>query len=282
MVINLPYSVLSFIQSGEPVAPSVTNRPHLQLLANINSLKSVLGVITGDVPAWSSTEEYSSGTYVNYNGETWVALQDNINSEPTALSEDWEVIDTSISGLQFNTTEERDPAEGEITWNVADGTLNVGLIGGNVSLQVGQEIVYRIRNTSGVALSDGMFVMANGQTGGTGRITCTKGLGDNSAIAQKMIGVVTEPIADGNEGFVTKFGYVRHINTTGSSVGETWAEGDILYIHPTIPGALTNQEPTGDFKMSVAVVVNLHASNGTIFVRVTNVNEVNDLDLGEL
>jgi hypothetical protein len=80
------------------------------------------------------------------------------------------------------------------------------------------------------------------------------------------------------EGFVTTFGKIKGINATGASVSQTWNNGDILYPHPTIAGALSNQEPpAGKWKLIVAAVVH-NTENGTIFVRLTPGNNIGELD----
>jgi hypothetical protein len=84
------------------------------------------------------------------------------------------------------------------------------------------------------------------------------------------MGVATQDIADGQEGFVTVFGKVRDINATGSDVGETWGLGDILYAHPTQAGKLTRVKPTAPNNvLPVAALAKVHATAGEIFVRPT-------------
>ena len=48
-------------------------------------------------------------------------------------------------------------AERRLTWNDVDGTLNVGLKGGNVTLQVGQEEVARVVNGTGADLLEAQY-----------------------------------------------------------------------------------------------------------------------------
>jgi hypothetical protein len=50
-------------------------------------------------------------------------------------------------------------------------------------------------------------------------------------------------------------------------VSETWAAGDLLWAHPTIPGALTNVQPTAPYVV-VSVAAVLHAGvDGELLVR---------------
>jgi len=74
-------------------------------------------------------------------------------------------------------------------------------------------------------------------------------------------------------------GQLEGINTTGSLQGETWADGDVLYLSPTTAGALTNVKPTGATGHIVIIgyVEYAHANNGKIYVKVMNGWELDEL-----
>jgi len=44
-----------------------------------------------------------------------------------------------------------------MTWNDTDGTVDIGMKGGNVTLQVGQEQLVRVVNKSGVNLLESTY-----------------------------------------------------------------------------------------------------------------------------
>jgi hypothetical protein len=79
-----------------------------------------------------------------------------------------------------------------------------------------------------------------------------------------IVGITDESIANNADGFLTTFGVVRGINTTGAGVTETWADGDVLYPHPTIAGGLT--KGTHPLDLPIAIVLSA-GSNGSLFVR---------------
>jgi hypothetical protein len=56
---------------------------------------------------------------------------------------------------------------------------------------------------------------------------------------------------------------------------ETWAVGDILYVHPTVAGKLTNVAPKHE--ISVAIVIVRHQSAGVLFVRPTSYGHLDDI-----
>lgn len=168
--------------------------------------------------------------------------------------------------LSFDTTPGATTlAEGQARWNPDERTLDIAL-GNGVTLQAGREILYWSKNSSGAQIADGAVVMAAGSDGNSGRINITPAVGSSAANEFRIMGIATEAIANGSAGNVAHFGVVRGINTRGTAVGETWAAGDILYPHPTIPGALTKNEASAIIKLPLALVLFANA-NGTLFVR---------------
>jgi hypothetical protein len=157
-----------------------------------------------------------------------------------------------------------------VQWNRDDGTMDVGLYGGSV-LQVGQELMYYAKNTSGGLIANGTPVMFTGTVGSSGKLEFGLAVADGSVLADYMMGVATQDIADNDFGYVTSFGLVRGFNTTGAPYGEVWADGDLLYFDPATPGTWTNVQPQApNIDVPVAVVVNAGSGgSGSIFVRMT-------------
>jgi hypothetical protein len=165
-----------------------------------------------------------------------------------------------------------------LKWNNTDGTLDLGLKGGNVTLQIGQELVIRVVNGTGAELLEAQYravkvIGAQGQ-----RLRVGLAQANSNVNSATTIGLVTETIANNQEGFITTEGTINKVNTTGSLQGETWSDGDILYLSATIPGALTNVKPiTPAHLIVVGFVEYAHASNGKIYVKVDNGYELEDL-----
>ena len=61
---------------------------------------------------------------------------------------------TDIGYLDFNLTNGVAQAEGRAVWNPDEGTVNLGLAGGVVNLQIGQEMLFRAKNESGVDIKN--------------------------------------------------------------------------------------------------------------------------------
>lgn len=180
--------------------------------------------------------------------------------------------------IDFNRIGPHVAAARRMQWNEDDGTIDVGM-NDNVMLQVGQEMHYYAKNTSGGDILNGTPVMFTGALGASGKLTFGKAVADGSAPAIYMMGVATEDIANNGFGYITSFGKVRGFNTSGTPYGETWNDGDILYFSPTVAGGWTNVRPDApNLDLPVAVVLNAATGgSGEIFVRMKTGETVNSL-----
>jgi hypothetical protein len=156
---------------------------------------------------------------------------------------------------------------GEIRLNSNELTLDVGMSGGVVG-QMFEEHFISFTNTSGQAMVSGQVVGFAG-VDNVNSIPYGQLVTANPAYNPLYtMGIVTQDIGNGAYGRATMFGKVRNINTTGFQVSEVWAPGDLLYIHPTIPGAMTNIEPAVPSQsLLMAAVLRVGATTGTILVR---------------
>lgn len=185
--------------------------------------------------------------------------------------------------IEFDTTPTGTAGAAVMRWNDTDGTVDVGLKGGNVTLQVGQESVVRVVNKAGADLLEANYqavrVRLVSEGGAQGqRLAVVLALADTDADSATTIGLVTETINNNQEGFVTTSGEVRGINTTGSLQGETWVDGDILYLSGTTAGRVTNVKPSAPtHTIIIGYVVYAHQNNGKIFVKVDNGYELDEL-----
>jgi cytoskeletal protein CcmA (bactofilin family) len=157
--------------------------------------------------------------------------------------------------------------EGRIYWDDDNGSLSLGMHGSQVVQKIGLEQYYYVKNQSGATIENGRVVRAAGTLGSSGRILGEYMIADGTIPPKFTLGVATEDIINGDDGYVTEFGLVRGIDTTGSLYGEVWSGGTVLYVSPTIPGGLTSVEPTApDLHIEMAIVIDADA-NGSIFVR---------------
>ena len=170
--------------------------------------------------------------------------------------------------VDFNRVGPHVSAARRMQWNEDDGTIDVGL-NADVVLQVGQEMQFYAKNTSGGAIDNGTPVMFTGSLGASGKLTFSKAVADGSITSLYMMGVATEDIPNNGFGYITSFGKVRGFDTSGTPYSETWTDGDIIYFSPTVAGGWTNVLPVApNLDLPVAVVLNAATGgSGSIFVR---------------
>lgn len=174
---------------------------------------------------------------------------------------------TTPDSVTFDITPETVPtAQGSLYWDSADSTQTLSLVmeGGNAIQQIGEEMYFRIKCSS--AITEGQVVMFTGTVGASGGLTGAPATGLTADTASYIMGVATESGALNDWIYVTNFGLVRNIDTTGGA--EAWVNGQILYYNPSVAGGLTKTLPTApNAKVQVAAVVYADASVGSLFIR---------------
>jgi hypothetical protein len=265
--------------SGQVLASDGVNAPYWRdVVTSVDASGGATGLAFTGGPVLTTGTLTLGGTLLVASGGTGAtdaaAARVNLGAAASGANSDI----TSLSGITggistadyvaFDITNAVPPTEGQLAWNVDDGTLDVGLLGGAI-LQVGQETLYYAKNTSGSSIPNGTPVMFTGTVGASGKLTFGLAVADGSVPAEYMMGVATQDIDNNDFGYVTSFGLVRGFNTSGTPYGETWAEGDLLYFNPAAAGTWTNVEPAApNIHVPVAVVTNAGpGGSGSIFVR---------------
>lgn len=217
------------------------------------------GDIVGDIEDQTDLQD----EFVNVTGDSMTGAL-NMTDNPIQ----------DVGFLDFNLVNGIAQAEGRMVWNDDEGTLNLGMKGGVVNLQIGQESLVRGKNTSGTTITNGMAVRITGATGANPNF----GLSDADNPAQAgSIGLATEDIVNNQFGYVTTQGLVRGLDTSGTPVGETWAAGDRLFVSND-EGELTNIQPTATERIIfIGLVTRKHASEGVIWVSPINVSYIEEL-----
>jgi nitrogen fixation protein len=172
-------------------------------------------------------------------------------------------------------------AVGTTQWNNTIGSSQTLLKGGSVLLKNGVDLVARVVNkvTPNATLlrSNYQAVRISGAQGQRLAVAYAQANNDNNSA--DTIGLVCENISTNQEGFIITVGQLEEINTTGSLQGESWSDGDVLYLSPTTPGSLTNIKPTGATGHIVVIgyVEYAHAIHGKIYVKIMNGWELDEL-----
>lgn len=167
--------------------------------------------------------------------------------------------------LQFNTSASVSAAVGKIWWD-GGTTMNVGMTTNVTGRAMETEFLY-VKATA--AITKGQVCYHTGSVGASGVITASP---TTTAMTNPtdIIGIAAEDIALNGFGLIQTYGLLRGFDTTGSSVGETWADGQSLYYNPSYAGSMTNVKPSApNQKTYLGEVVNAgNSGSGSINIRI--------------
>lgn len=161
-------------------------------------------------------------------------------------------------------------AAGRMWYDNTQGNWNLGMGGGNITQQVGEELFVYGKASS--AITEGQIVVKTGAVGASGVITfapASTGITDDQAI----IGLATENIALNGFGRVTAFGVVHGINTSAFN------DGDTVWYNPAT-GGLTATKPTApNIKCEIGIVINAGSGgSGSIQVSIIHGTQLGGTD----
>jgi hypothetical protein len=188
-----------------------------------------------------------------------------VNAAGTAL-----ISDPDLMNVDFSTSNTASGAVGRLTWNDTDGTLDLGLKGGNVTLKIGQEQNVRIYNETASGFTDMQVVRVTGSSGT--RLTADLAQANAENTSASTLAIMAEPAASHAEGFATTFGLIRQVNTSAFSEGAT------LYLSPSTAGGITTTRPTApNHTVILGWCFRSHATQGQIYVNINNGYELEEL-----
>jgi len=186
---------------------------------------------------------------------------------------------TSMSGItggiatpdyiDFDTSATSANAVGRVTWDATDGSLQLGLTGGNAISVLGQTIHAYVRSAESVTINKGQPVYLYQATGNRASVKLAYNTGD--ATSATTFGLAAESIAPNQAGFIVCQGVLDGLNTGA------YNEGDILYLGATA-GSLTATKPKAPNHMVyIGVVERANNGNGQIYVKVQNGYELDEI-----
>ncbi len=233
----------TYVGSVSNVWPNYATDDELAALqAEFDSLLSTNGI----------TLEFADLRYVQTNNTRFIAT---VTNNQTGVS--FGAI-TNVNTIQLNTNFVDGHEVGRLQWNDDDKTIELGLGGGNVNLQVGLETVFLGLNKTGATITNGTPVYISGAQGQ--RVTIAPADADGAGNASRAVGIVTETITNNFAGYVTTEGVVRDLNTSA------FLDGAELFIS-TNAGTFTTNHPAPPIDaVSIGFVRNSHITQGEIQV----------------
>ncbi len=180
-------------------------------------------------------------------------------------------ISGSIDDISYIDFDQKDSttAVARLGWDTGEGTLTLGLSGGNLDMPIGVIDFETVYNADSSSISKGETVRISGAQGN--RVAVKKAHSQSDDGSATILGLAAETIGVGAEGKVVTSGPLKGINTLA------YSQGDLLWLG-TAAGSVTVEKPQAPVHLiQVGVVQRVHASVGIINVFVQNGYEIDEL-----
>ena len=226
----------------------------------------VQGAGNGDVVGPGSSTD---NALVRFDGTTGKLVQNSV-----ATLTDTGTLDTAnaiLDYLQIDTAATPPTVvEGTLAWDSGNGTAELGLKGGNVTLLIGEQQYTRVYNDTASTITKGQVVYISGAQGN--RVAVKLARANSELTSKDTIGLVAESITAGAEGWVINAGSLEKLNTNSLTAGDT------IYLSPTTAGAYTTTRPVApDHTVILGFVQRVSTTVGSIYIKVDNGYELDEL-----
>lgn len=173
-----------------------------------------------------------------------------------------------VEYIDFDEIPPEDIQERRMQWSSVEQTVGIGMPGGKVTLNVGQEmfIPRRVENKTGANLKNGELIYISGGTGVNAHVSLAKA--DALTTSSSTIAMLTEDIDDNAKGYATAFGIVRG-DTDQPIDTSSYAVGTELYLSSATAGGFTDTKPAHpNYCIRIGQVFRQHAAEGEILVHI--------------
>jgi hypothetical protein len=177
----------------------------------------------------------------------------------------------SVQYIEFDTSTSFAASVGRLTWDITHGTLDLGLVGGNANLLLGQREVVYCFNNSAATLLKGKVVKVTGASGQ--KLTVDLAQADSDMDSATILGIMLEDVSVNASGFVATDGVVNNVNTFA------FTDGQIVYLSPVSAGELTATKPVAPQHLVQMgyVVKGGSVGGGSVYIKVQNGYELGEL-----
>jgi len=176
-----------------------------------------------------------------------------------------------IDKIDFTTGNLANPPfqTGRLYYDLDTQDLQYNTIVNGVSMNLGQQLVVKVKNSSLTTINKGKLVRISGGLGNNPTIATASW--DNDVVAANTLGMMMNTVAHNDFGFVLLTGVIIGVNTV------SFAAGEVLYLSSS--GDYTNVKPIAPKHIvSVGEVVRVgNSSVGSIFVKIQNGYELEEL-----
>jgi len=159
---------------------------------------------------------------------------------------------------------------GRVFYDTDTGDLAYYLTYGNQKLQIGQQTVVKVKNSSGSPISKGKLVHIIGGVGNNPLIATASW--ENDSNSANTLGMLMSTVAHNDFGYVLLNGVITDVNTDPA----TFTAGQVIYLSSS--GDYTATTPVAPkHTVRIGEVVRAHAVVGSIFIKIDNGYELDEL-----
>ena len=176
---------------------------------------------------------------------------------------------TQLDYIDFDTASAALMQAARLKWDNGESTLQLGLGGGNVDLNVGEQLYQYVYNAQGAPLTKGQVVYVSSSQGGRIAVKLASSTAEQGSA--NTLGFVAETIDTDLEGWVMTEGSLRGVNTAG------FTPGGLIYLSSSA-GQYTQtpqQAPLHSVRLGYAQKID--NSTGIIYVKIDNGYELDEL-----
>jgi hypothetical protein len=251
--VNVQNDLVIVTESSEDITVNVSNA------AGPAGVGVPVGGNAGEVLKKQSGTDYDTYWTLDGVGVPYTGATGDVNLGEFGLSAGY---------LQVDTTPTNTPTDqGTMYWD--DNAETVALIMNGTIQKIGEDMFYHVRNTTGSTIPKGTAVRFSGTTGNSGRLLIAPMLANGTYPSQYYMGITSEELLNNEDGKVYHFGKMRGINTSA------FTDGAVLYVSPSVAGALTATPPVAPNNIIIAAAVVHAANNGTLMIRTTLGSNIN-------
>lgn len=212
---------------------------------------------SADAAAVSETNAATSETNAASSASNAATSETNAAASATAAA------DAAANGGPFDRVKMTPQASqallvGEMGYSTDTDSFEMKMDITDQTLQVGHEVIHRVKNTTGSTITNGSVVYISGASGNINLITKAQA---DARLTSEMIGVATHDIAHNAEGLITLMGDVNSIDTS------SFSEGDVVYLDAATAGLFTATKPSApNYVVKIGHIARAHVTLGTLTV----------------
>jgi hypothetical protein len=150
---------------------------------------------------------------------------------------------------------------GRVFYSTDENTLCYYNDVSGVTVNLGRELLIRVRNNTGSTILNGQVVYVSGALGQNPTAALAKA---DAEATSKLIGVATHDIPNNTIGYITGSGEVHDMDTSA------FTDGQMVYLSAETAGAMTATAPVSpNYPVQVGVVLYAHGTQGKLLVSIT-------------